>query len=104
MKSIKTKLLVYFGSVLIILSVGLGVISYVSSVKTMNKEIEYQLPQTANQAALILESRINGYLNSLDTLAEQKTISDMSVPMEEKANILKNEMSKKGHLRMAIVG
>lgn len=103
MKSIKTKLLVYFGSVLIILSIGVGVISYISSVKTINKEIEYQLPQTAKQASLILGSRINGYLNSLETLTEQKTISDMSVPMEEKTNILKDEMIKKGYLKMAIV-
>jgi methyl-accepting chemotaxis protein len=103
MKSIKTKLLVYFGSVLVILSIGVGAISYASSVKAMNREIEYQLPQTAKQASLILGSRINGYLNSLEMLAEQKTISDMSVPMEEKTNVLKNEVNKKGNYKMAIV-
>ncbi len=103
LKSIKTKLILFFGVLIFIICAGLGVISYQASSSAISKSIDESLTQIAKEAAQVVESRVDSKLNALEALAESESIKSDRLTLDEKLVILKNEATRSEHLWITIV-
>lgn len=103
MRSMKTKLTMYFGVLLLIICIGLGTISYSISSRALIGNVNENLPQMAQQSAKTIQSRVESQLNALEVVAAQTQISDMNSSWENKKTILDAETKRSGHLKMNIV-
>lgn len=102
MASIKTKLLVYFGALLIVICSGLGFISYCMASNSLVSNAEDVLPQFAAAAAKVVESRVDGQLSTLEAVANMDGIKDLNSGIESKLAILAQESQRNGHIKMGI--
>ena len=102
MKSIKTKLILFFSMVLIIVCGGLGAVSYITSSNALINNVKETLPQMAGQAAKIVEARVEEQFLALETLASTNEISSSSNSWNNKAVILTTEAKRGGHLYLGI--
>ncbi|MCR4430318.1 MAG: cache domain-containing protein [Tepidanaerobacteraceae bacterium] len=102
-KSIKTKLSLFFGALAIAICIGLGVISYIDSANALISIINESLLQMANEAAKVIHSRVEARLDALEVLAENSSIKDDELTLDEKLKLLENEVKRSGHLSLAIV-
>lgn len=90
MRSIKTRIVVFMGVILFLSCAILGFIAYYSSHNTLTDNLESHLPQSAEEAAMIMSSRIKDKLSTLNAIAEADILQNPSVPPEEKADFLKD--------------
>ena len=88
MKSLKAKIVVILGLLLLVVCLGLGLASYSSSSKALIEKVNETLPQLATQAAGIVENKIDGLLTSLEIIASNDIIMDQSISWEEKKAVL----------------
>ena len=102
MKSIKTKLIMCFGVLLIVICMGLGLISYSISSRALISNVNENLPQMAQQSAKTVQSRIESQLNALGAVAAETQISDMNNSWANKKPILDAETKRSGHIEMYI--
>lgn len=100
MKTIKTKLLSYFGLVMIVMCIGLGITSYVISSKILVKNINETVAQTAKDAAKLIDTRIQNQINSLEAIANLDSIKDANNSWDNKMTILEHEVKRSGSLLM----
>ena len=103
MKSIKKKLIIYFGAVLLIICLALGTSAYYSAQDALEKDAKVLMTQIANQGVKVVEGRINEQLSLLEALAENKEIKNENLPWETKKVILEEEAKLRGHELMGIV-
>jgi methyl-accepting chemotaxis protein len=103
MKSIKAKLVVYFGTLLAVTCIGLGFISYINSLNALKTNLKILLPEIAEETAGNIRSRLDGELKTLEAIAAREDIKDSNIPMETKLKILAKEGERIGALRMGIV-
>lgn len=103
-RSIKTKLAISFGLLVIIICGGLGILTYYSASSAMSNSISESLTQLASKSADLIQERVNAQLNALEVMAETDTIQSATLSMDEKLSLLKKEVDRAGHLRMSIVG
>ena len=104
MSSIKTKIVIYIGAILLVVCAGLGLISYITSVKSITAQVEQTLPQLASQGAKVVTERINALLGTLEAVANIEQIRDSSYTWEDKDKILQDEVIRSGHTSMLIAG
>lgn len=102
MKSIRTKMMALFGTLLLTVCTGFGVISYYTASKALVSNVHEQLPQKARDAALIFETRVEGIFTALEIIASNDRIKDMEVPWEKKLPILNEEAARSGHIKIGI--
>ncbi|GAA0735154.1 methyl-accepting chemotaxis protein [Clostridium oceanicum] len=99
---IRKKLLLYFAIIIFCISIGLGLISYFVSSKILVKNIDSTLPDAAKEASQIVESRLQGQLNSLKQIADINEIKDPKVKWDEKRKILTKKAKDLNILRMTL--
>lgn len=104
MKSLKAKIVVILGLLLLVVCLGLGLASYSSSSKALIEKVNETLPQLATQAAGIVENKIDGLLTSLEIIASNDIIMDQSISWEEKKAVLDREATRNEYLRIGIAG
>jgi len=102
MKSLKTKIILYYMPLFIAVCLGLTWVVYSKAASTLESESMNSIANMAYQGAKIVQSRIDAELNSLETLAETPVIYDSSISIEEKLSVLSNEVEHNGHIRMGI--
>jgi methyl-accepting chemotaxis protein len=102
MKSIRTKLMMYFFIVLLLVCSTLGVICYRDAANSLVDNAKQNLPQVAVQAAKIVESRLDAQLNVMETIAGSPSITDSNIPLENKLSILRGAVKENGYLLMDI--
>jgi methyl-accepting chemotaxis protein len=100
--SIKTKMMINIGLLLIVMFSGLGVVSYYNASKTLVSSVQNNLTKIAEEGARVVGSRIEGSLNVLQAVANSKEIKDANVPWDTKAAILSNEASNMSYLKIGI--
>jgi methyl-accepting chemotaxis protein len=103
MKSIKAKLLVFLGLLIGVICIGLGAVSFVNSSNALKSNLEKTLPKIAEQTASNVQGRVEGDLNSLETIAARSDISNPNISWENKMPILLEEAKRRGSLRLGIV-
>lgn len=103
MKSLRSKILLFYMPLFIAGFLGLSRIVYNIAAATIESEARNTITNVAYQGAKTVQSRINAELDTLETLAALPVIYDSGIPIEEKLAILSNEVNHKGHIRMGIV-
>jgi methyl-accepting chemotaxis protein len=102
MKKIRTKLLVSFGSIIVIICMGFELVASTSATKAFEKNTGETLPQMAKQAANVIDGRVNAQLSALQVMADKTELKDEAVPWDVKKNILVEECNRAGHISMGI--
>lgn len=102
MKSIKTKMIVYLGTVILVMCVGLGIISYITSNNALVSNVNTTLPEIAVQTASSVEQKVTGDLLLLEGIASREDIANTTTSIEKKLEILKTEVSRLGYIKMGI--
>lgn len=102
MRSIRTRMMVFFGVILLAICTCLGVVSYITASKALVNNVEETLPQMAVQAAKVVDERLDGILASIEILAARDRIKNQDTLWEEKAVILDEEVKRSGHMKMGI--
>ncbi|MGB8452683.1 MAG: methyl-accepting chemotaxis protein [Anaerocolumna sp.] len=102
MKSIKTKLIVYFSLLILLVSVLLGIISIQSAGKSITKEGENALASLSMEDSKLTQSRIETQKRLLEMIAINEEIVDMNWTNQQK--LLKALVKETDFLDMAVVG
>ena len=102
MKSLKTKIALFYLPLFTAICLGLSLLIYSKAASTIESEARNSIANVAYQGAKTVQSRINAELNSLETLAQLPIIYDTSISIEEKLSALSKEVEHKGHIRMGI--
>ncbi len=101
-KSIKTKILTFFITILVVVCLGIGGTSYYISSNTIEEMTDASLTAILEGGAKLIESRMETHFNALEAIAANPLISNPQVPIEEKLNMLDKELERSGHLRIGI--
>lgn len=103
LKSIKTKLILFLGGLLILICAGLGIVSYINSARALSLSISESLSQLASEGSKVVYERIHSQLNSLELLADTDTIKGSKLSIDEKLALLSSEVKRSSHIKMNIV-
>lgn len=103
LRSLKTKLALCFGALLLLICGGLFVVSSIIARNAVSSTIDESLTQLAKEAAKVVAERVESQLNALAALAETDVIKGDTLTLDEKLKLLKAEVERSGHLRMDIV-
>ncbi|NRT04628.1 methyl-accepting chemotaxis protein [Clostridium beijerinckii] len=103
MKSIKSKLIVFLGLLLVSICMGLGIISFMNSSNALKSNLGKTLPKIAEQTASSVSGRLEGQLKSLEAVAATSEISNPNIATESKIPILLNEAKRMGSIRLEFV-
>jgi len=103
LKSIKTKLTLSFGVLLLVICSGLGIVAYISSANALSSSIDESLPQISKEAAKGIAGGINSQFNALEAIAESDWMKSDKLTVDEKLELLKNEVARSRHKDMLIV-
>ncbi len=101
MKSIKTKLIVFFSVILLITSSVIGLVAVVVAGNALTHEAEEGLKTIANDGAIITESRIQTQLQALHIIAGMEDIESMTWSRQEE--VLKRQIDNTGFEALAII-
>ena len=94
MKSIKTKLVLIIGLIIIIVCGSLSGIFMYNASKVLTDNTEKSLIELANAAVKIVENRITARDEELEILANMPMLKDLSIPWGEKVSWLHQEASQ----------
>lgn len=97
-KTIKSKLIILIGMLLLVVSFGLGVISYINASKALVSNIEKTLPQIALQASNTVQANLDSQLNSLELTANVILLNNNT--KDTVMTILKAEAKRNGSIKM----
>lgn len=103
MRSIKTKLTVFFGLIIGIVCIGLGIVSVISSLNGLKSNLNKTLPRIAEQTASNIQGRIEGELNSLEAIAARPDINNPNSLLQDKLSILLGEVKRIGCSRLSYI-
>lgn len=100
-KSIKTRLIIYFSILILLSSISLGLISLQKSRKTLTKESEKSLTSLAFEASRLTESRIETQKQALEMTALRADIQSMDWKLQQP--ILQRQVERTNFLYIAVV-
>lgn len=95
-KSIKARLIILIGIILVIVSGGLGLISYINASNALVSNISKTFPQIATQAANTVQAALDSHLDSMEIMAEDLNGNAADKQMA----MLQNEAKRNGSLKM----
>lgn len=101
MKSIKTKLIVFFSVILLITSSVIGLVAFVVAERSLTKEAEEGLQAIAHEGARLTESRIETQLQALHIIAGMEDIESMTWSRQEE--VLARQVVNTGFEALAII-
>lgn len=101
MKSIKTKLIVYFSILILLVSGAFSIISLTTAGDSVTKEAEKALALLAYDGAKLTESRIETRMTTLEMLAGDQYIESMNFEVQQ--SILQRQLERSGFLALAVV-
>lgn len=102
-KSIKTMLSLFFGTLVFILCLGLGVVSYIASTNILSNNIDESITQMAKESSKGVTRELKIQINVLEALAASDWLQSNSITTDEKLALLKKEADRSGHLNMGII-
>jgi len=102
-KSITKQITLLFGILMFAICVGLAVCSYSSSSNALKSDIDENILEMARADAKIISEKINAQLNALQVLANNPLIKSKDVSIEEKIDLLEDEVERSGHKTIMLV-
>ncbi len=103
-KTMKGKMLTYFLSLFLIICIAISFMAYFMSKKMIERKASSLMSEVSRQAVQNIEARLNGTLDSIETVANMPTIKDPKLGWDKKKTILDEEIKLHGHIKMGIVG
>ena len=101
LNSLKFKFLVYVGLIIVVVSLGIGVTSYINSSSAIMEEIEANLPDKANDIAMLVRSRLDTRESELEAISNGQVIKSMD--WDEIKPILEEEIARTDFATIALV-
>ncbi len=92
--------MVYFLVVIMIISVGLGLISYNTASNALEANVRDSLPELATQVAAIVDRGIQANLNTIEGIAYRDVIRSMN--WDRQIGALTNETQRNGYRFMGV--
>jgi methyl-accepting chemotaxis protein len=102
MRSIKIRLLIFIGFILLIVCSGLSVTAYITASGAINTQTDTALIELAQQGGNTVRESIDSLLGTLELVAELDVIKSSGSTLDEKMAFLKNEVKRSGHISMFI--
>lgn len=99
-KSIKTKIILYFSSVLLLVCAVLGIFSYTTASRSLIDGVDQSLVMIAESSAREVRLEIDNMLTALSELARRESV--MSMDWERQKAALTPEIERLGFLNMGI--
>ncbi|MHB9946588.1 methyl-accepting chemotaxis protein [Clostridium botulinum] len=103
-KTMKGKMLTYFLSLFLIICIAISFMAYFMSKRMIERKASSLMSEVSRQAVQNIEARLNGTLDSIETVANMPTIKDPKLGWDKKKTILDEEIKLHGHVKMGIVG
>jgi len=101
-KSITTKMALVFGVLTFVICAGLGVSAYSSAGNALTESTDENLVEIAKADAEVIAEKVNAELNALEALANSWWLKGDDLTIEQKLELLKDEVQRRGHNRMLI--
>jgi len=101
-KNITTRMTMLFGMLMFVVCLGLGVLAYLSANDALKASIDENLLEIAQADAKVVGEKIRTQLNALEALAESPWIVSDELTVDEKIELLQNEVKRSGHINMLI--
>ena len=103
LRTIKAKLILFFGILILVLCIGLGAVSYITASYALSSNIDESLMEVTREASKVISSRVEEQLNVLEVYAQMDIIKNTQVSLDEKIEFLKKESERNGHLWMSYI-
>ncbi|KEI81002.1 methyl-accepting chemotaxis protein [Clostridium botulinum] len=103
-KTMKGKMLTYFLSLFLIICIAISFMAYFMSKRMIERKASSLMSEVSRQAVQNIEARLNGTLDSIETVANMPTIKYPKLGWDKKKTILDEEIKLHGHIKMGIVG
>lgn len=101
-KSLKFKLSFFFGINLLCCVALLTVAAYLQTSKTLTQQAYSSMSAVAKESGKVIEARIQGVINSLETLTHEESIRKYASDPKKALAVLNEEVARSGDLRMGI--
>ena len=101
LNSLKFRFIIYIGLIIVVVSLGIGVTSYMSSSSAIMEEIETNMPDKANDIAMLVRSRLDTRQSELEAIANSQTARTMD--WDEIQPILEEEIARTDFATIALV-
>lgn len=98
MKSIKYKMILLFGMLIFVISLGLGTISYMIASEALKNSNDKALVEIAQANAQIVAEGMEVQLNALEALAASHWLKGDDLTIDEKLELLKTEVGRSGYM------
>lgn len=102
-KSITIQIALFFGVLLFVVCGGLGMFTYYSSTNALKANIDENLLNMARANAAVIAEKINTQYNALEALADSPWLESDELTVDEKLDLLRDEVKRSGHNSMLIV-
>jgi len=86
-----------YGALILLICLGLGIFSYISSSDALKTSIDENLMEMARADAKIVTEKINSQLNALEAWANDPSIKSSEISINEKLALLEVEVTRSGH-------
>ena len=96
-KTMKGKMLTYFLSLFLIICIAISFMAYFMSKRMIERKASSLMSEVSRQAVQNIEARLNGTLDSIETVANMPTIKDPKLAWDKKKTILGEEVKLHGH-------
>lgn len=101
-KTMKAKMVTYFLSLFLVICIAISFTTYIMSKKMIEKKASDLMLEVSRQAVQSTEARLNGTIDSLETIANMPTIKDPKLGWDRKKIMLDEEVKLHGHVNMGI--
>lgn len=102
MKSLKTRLVLLFTAMVLLLTIGMSFVSIHVISKNLMKGAHSELEEIAKEEAQYVEARRDAELRYIDALAQNTMIQDQEIPFEKKVSFFEAEAKRMGYLGFAL--
>ena len=96
-KSITAQITLFFGLLMFVICIGLGISAYTSSSDALKTNINENLLEIARADANIISEKITNQINALEALANTPVLKNDELTVSEKLKLLQNEVKRGGH-------
>ncbi|MCX7710968.1 MAG: EAL domain-containing protein [Clostridia bacterium] len=96
------KKIIFNGLVMSLTCLTMGVVIYFFVSQALVINVEESLTEIAKQGAKVVEEDIEGYLDSLEAIANMDQVRNEDIPLDEKLKLLEAEVKRKGLKRVSI--
>ena len=103
MKSIKQKLTLLMGLVVVTVSVSLSSLAYRDGKEAMLESVKHSMLEISKQTANTVKGTLSEEIRELEAIAARNDIKSSDIPMEQKVQVLKEETNRIGCTRLNII-